>query len=64
MTFSNNKQRKVNVITITNFIVENPLETDFVITDKSKIILLDKQFHLKDSFTINDSSEKILDFIK
>lgn len=64
VVFSNNKQRKVNVSTITKFIVKNPLETEFVVTDKSKIILLDKQFHLKDSFTINDSNEKILDFVK
>lgn len=62
--FSNNKQKKVKVSTMTTFIVQNPLETGFIVTDKSKIKLLDKQFHLKDSFTINDSSEKILDFIK
>ncbi len=60
VTFSNSKQKKVKVSTMTRFIVENPLETDFIVTNKSKIRLLDKPFHLKDSFVINDNTEKIL----
>ncbi|MEL7648698.1 MAG: hypothetical protein AAGU76_11430 [Sedimentibacter sp.] len=63
VTVSVNKQIKVDVSITTHFLVENPKETGFVITDKSKIKLLDKEFHLEDSFTINDSNEKILDFI-
>jgi len=62
--FSNGKKEKVDISITTHFRVENPEETGFVITDKSKIKLLEKDFHLKNSFVVNDTNEKILNFLK
>lgn len=62
--FSNGEKEKVDISITTHFWVENPEETGFVITDKSKIKLLEKEFHLKNSFIVDDTNEKILNLLK
>ncbi|WP_313344210.1 hypothetical protein [Sedimentibacter sp.] len=61
---SDGKKEKVDINSTTHFIVENPEETGFEITNESKIKFLEKYFHLKESFIVNDSNEKILNFLK
>lgn len=62
--FSDGKKEEVNINSTTRFLVKNPEETGFEITNESKIKFLDKFFYLKDSFIVNDSNEKILNFLK
>jgi hypothetical protein len=61
---SDGKKEEVNINSTTRFLVKNPEETGFEITNESKIKFLDKFFYLKDSFIVNDSNEKILNFLK
>lgn len=60
---SDGKKEKVDIISITHFLVENPEETGFEIKNESKIKFLEKYFILKESFIVNDSDKKILNFL-
>lgn len=64
VTFLNGEKEKVDVSITTHFNVVNPEDTGFVITDKSKIKLMEKDFRLKDSFAVNETNEKMLNFLK
>lgn len=64
VVLSNGNKEKVDISVTTHFIVENPEDTEFEITNKSKIKLLEKNFHLKDSFKVKEANEKISIFLK
>lgn len=61
---SDGKKEKVDISSTTHFIVENPEETGFEITNKSRIKFLEKYFSLKDSFIVNESNEKIFIYLE
>ncbi len=62
--FSDGEKEKVDISVTTHFLVKNPEDTEFVITDKSEILLLEKDFCLKDTFIVSDTNEKILNNLK